>query len=169
MTDDLEIQFDPAELLDFETPVDERPIKPLTWSYEKYVCAQALALSGKTKKAISEETKIPLHVIRRWEQHPEFQDYIKEIVLKSRDELLAANLSLLQKAINAKRDKIEEEGGDYSKLSNRDIASLIETVNELVKEKDSKEDSGWMKQMKELIEQSAKIKTIDITPESGGE
>jgi len=164
MVDDLEAQVDPSELSEYETPVDIQPVKPLAWSYEKYCCAQAIAFGGKTKKAISEETKIPLHVIKKWEQHPEFQEYVKEIVLKKKDELLAANLSLLQKAINAKRDKIEEEGGDYSKLSNRDIASLIETVSELTKEKDSSEQSNWMKQMKELMDASSKIKTIEAKP-----
>jgi len=154
---------DLTELEDFETPVGTRPIKPMAWSIEKYCIAQSLALEGKTRVKISEETGIPLSVIRKWEKHADFQAYMVELVMKKKEQLEALHLQALSKTLRAKMDRAEETD-DWVNFSKKDPTAIMETFHNISGAKEESEQSNYAKMMELLLEKSnkQKQKTIEV-------
>ena len=161
MNDLVKQNNDLSELEEFETPVDNRPVKPIHWSLEKYVCAQSLALEGKSRVKISEETGIPIGTIRKWEKHPDFQQYMQELVLKQKDVLLAMHLQDLAKTLNAKR-QYAEDNDDWRNFSRQDPTKIMETFHNISGAKEESEQSNYAKMMEMLLDKSNKMKTIEV-------
>lgn len=160
MSDDIKLP-DLSELEEFEHENPSVPMAPMKLSYEKCIIAQSLAFSGKSKRQISEETKIPVATIDRWLKNPEFIAYKNSLVMEAVERLKAENLSLLSKVVAARVAKIEDEGGDYSNLSNKDTASLIELMNGLTKDDKPEEETNYHRKLEELLKAS-QAKVIEI-------
>lgn len=147
-------------LAEFETPVSENPIQPLVWSTEKYTVAQMIALHGKSRAAISQETKVPLSTINSWLKHPDFQEYVKATIDKAASTMRQDNIALLTKMIAA-RVAEAELADDYANLSKKDTLSLIKELNDLTGESTSKEESMYAKLFEKVLMKSMEPKKLE--------
>ena len=153
MTDSYEIttaDTDAHELAAYETPVSTLPIPNVTWSIEKHKVAQMLALEGKSIAQISRETGVPVSAINKWNQHGEFRDYKRQIIMEaakeSKDMLLSLNLKILNARVAA-----AEETGDYARLSGKDTLDIMESVRKLTTNDDPKEDSQYSSILEKIL------------------
>lgn len=153
----------------FETLVPNTSSPPMAITWEKVQVANKLAFGGDSIAKVSRETGIPEGTIKRWLKNPEFVEYKNNLVLKAADTLKAENIALISKMINAKAAKIEANEGDYSEASNKDIATLIELRNNLLKDEKREEESSYSKKLEELLIKSSQRNIIEIKPEKGGE
>lgn len=147
-------EVDPSRLEAFERPVPTRPMLPLMWSIEKYEVAQLLALSRMTVVDVSKETNVPLHVIQKWRQHPEFSDYMNKLVLEGATVLKAKRLMILQKILDARLARAEAMG-DFSTLSTKDTLDILAEIRKETEAEDNKEKSTWMQTLDILLERTA--------------
>lgn len=143
-------------LADFETPVPSETIPPLKWSVQKYTVAQMIALHGKSKRAISLETKVPLNTINNWLAHPDFQAYIKQTLEQAAATMKNDSISLLTKIISA-RVAEAEVSGDYASLSKKDTLDIVKELNALTEDDNKKEESTYTKLLEKLIGNSSKV------------
>lgn len=150
---DLPDEVDPAELCSFEQPVPLVPIKPLQWSVEKYEVAQLLALSRMNVAAVSAETGVPIHAIRRWKSHPEFQEYMDQLVLESASTLKALRLQVMRKILDA-RLAFAEDSGNYAALSSKDTLDLLDAMRKETEAQEAQPESNYMKTLEDLLKRT---------------
>lgn len=164
MTDDLtkyEPEYDPSQLEAFETPAESKPLVPMNFSLEKHVVAQKMAFEGKSMKKIAEETGIPIHVITKWNKHPDFIKYKQDLVLERAEAMKAQHLSDLFKTLDAKRTKAEDNE-DWENFSKKDPTAIMETIAEITNSGNNTEQSNYAKLMEALLEKSQRIKVIQV-------
>jgi anion-transporting ArsA/GET3 family ATPase len=153
-----------SQLEAFETPIYERPLKPLTWSIEKYEVAQQLALSRKTITQISEDTMVPLSAINRWRAHPDFRAYMDKLVLDTAETLKARRLQLLSKVLDARVERAEELG-DYASLTSKDTLDVLEAIRKETVDDQPKESSKYLKTLEALLVKTARReREIELNP-----
>lgn len=135
---DLMVLGGAGQLEEFETPAQGfTPVVPVQWSIEKYKVAQELALSGKTKTKIAKELGIPLAVINKWLENPDFVNYVNEVTMEGAKAMKSWKLRLLTKALKAKEDRAELDG--YDTLTNKDT---LDIMGEIRKETDGEKGPG---------------------------
>lgn len=155
---------DVTSLETFESPVPVVPIRPMVWSVEKYEVAQLLATKGMSIDKVSEATKVPVGAIKKWKTHPDFIKYMNDFVLEVEETLRAKRLMLYMKIVDARVEKIEELGGDYSMLSTKDTIEILEAMRKETEKADEKEQTQYMKTLEALISKSPS--TIEIKQRS---
>jgi hypothetical protein len=160
-------EVDPSRLAPFERPVPTRPMQPLAWSIEKYEVAQLLALSRMTVTDVAKATNVPVHIIQKWKQHPEFSEYMNKIVLEGASVLKAKRLMILQKILDARLERAEAMG-DFATLSTKDTLDILSEIRKETEDEDSKEKSTWMQTLDVLLTKTAEkqAQLIELSRES---
>ena len=137
-----------SELSIYETASGNNQVAPVVWSLEKYKVAELLALSSKTKTAISKETNIPVTVINKWLQHPEFKEYVNNIVTTAAKEVHTELMKLKMKVIAARVEEAELNG--YSTLTNKDTLDVMAEVRKDTSG-DKTQDSSYTNLLEKLV------------------
>ena len=141
------------ELASFETPVyGVTKVAPVQWSIEKYNVAQELALSGKTKSKIAKDMKIPLAVINKWLENPEFNEYIREIVMEGAKILKADRLQVLMKTFAARKERAELDG--YDTFSSKDGLDIVAEIRKETGDDKGSGQSNYTNLLESLLKHS---------------
>ena len=155
--------LDPSELAAYEREVPTAPIKPLTWSIEKYEVAQLLALSRMTHAQIAEHTLVPISAITRWKQHPDFRKYMEDVVLESAETLKARSLMLLSKVLDA-RVEAAEQGGSYTNLTSKDTIDILAEMRKQTEGDKDEEKSKYVQIVEALLKKTTANKLSHSSP-----
>lgn len=141
---------DVYQMADFETPVPTEVVPAMVWSVQKYKVAQMIALQGKTRKQISEETKVPLWTIDKWANHVDFKAYVKSLIEQAAATMKQENISLLSKVIAARVEQAEKTG-DYASLSRKDTLEIIKELNTMTEDETKREESQYSRLLEKLV------------------
>lgn len=154
MSSDLPVEVCGAhELASFETPVPSLvQVTPVHWSIEKYKVAEELALSGKTKKTIAKDLKIPLAVINRWLESKEFSEYVNSIVMEYAKASKAERLKLLMKTLKAREEQAELDG--YDTFSKKDSLDIVAEIRKETGEDKGSGQSNYTSLLENLLKHS---------------
>lgn len=139
-----------------------KPMRPILWSVEKYEVAQLCATTRFSDKQVSEETLIPLGTIQAWKRHPEFQEYMTNLLLESADIMKAKSLMVMTKALDARIHRAEE-ADDYGSITGRDTLAIIDQIAKETKDDVGQEESHFMQTITTLLKKS-EGKALDIKP-----
>jgi hypothetical protein len=119
------------------TLIEYTPEKPLTVT-ERYICE--LYSLGHSPKRIASELGMPVSAIRRTLAKPHIASFVKELVNAQYAVMKEGRLRILNKIIEDKLEKLEEEfGDDLSGATKKDIVDLLVIVDNLQKEKEKAE------------------------------
>lgn len=140
------------ELASFETEYEAKPAMPVRWSIEKYNVAHELALSGKSKRQVAKELKIPLTAINKWLESGEFRDYIDSIVVEAAKANKNRRLQLLMKTLAAREAQAEEEG--YADFSRKDSLEIIAEIRKETGEDKGANQSNYTNLLESLLKHS---------------
>jgi hypothetical protein len=127
------------ELVDMSqlTMPDIIPKKPMTVS-ERYV-AELYSL-GESPKAIASKTGLPHTTVKTIINKPHIKEFVTELVNAQYNVMKEGRLRLLNKIIDDKLEKLEEEyGGDLSNATKKDLVDLLVIMDGMLKEKEKAE------------------------------
>lgn len=157
---------DACELNDFETAYTPVVATQMLWSVEKFKVAELMAFSGKTKKKIAQELGLPLGVLNKWAENPQFME---EVYRMSQDAFKLNKQSrqlYLAKVLAARIEQAEIEG--YADSSRKDT---VEIVAELRKEEnpESSSQTNYTNLLENLLKHSvASVHKVVEIGESNG-
>jgi len=135
------VQFE-DESEDFEEVVhhpivEVAPATPMT-ALETNICE--LYSIGKSTKGIAEELGISPTTVRNTLGKPHIKDFVSELVNAQYASSLEGRLRIVNKIIDAKLEKIEEEyDGDFSKATKKDVVDMLMIADGMLKERQKKE------------------------------
>ncbi len=109
----------------------------LITSLERNVCE--LYAEGKSLVAISNELGIPENTVSKILKKPECKNLVEEIVMELNAASKIGRVRILNKVIEDKIKKIEENGGDFSTATKKDLVDLIAIMDNILKEKEKAE------------------------------
>lgn len=139
------------ELTGFETAYVPKQTPPILWSPEKYRAAHLLALSGKNRKETAKEMGIPVGIIVKWDQSPEFQDYKRSLVEEYVQCLKNDNIATMLKIIAARKEQAEMEG--YADLSKKDTVDIMAEIRKATGDEKTS-DNSYMRLLEKLVTHS---------------
>jgi len=117
--------------------VEVKPATPMTTT-ETQICE--LYSSGHSTKSIAETLGIGAYTVRNVLSKPHIKDFVNELINAQYASTLEGRLRILNKVVDAKLEKIEEEyDGDFSKATKKDIVDLLVIGDNMLKERQKKE------------------------------
>jgi hypothetical protein len=95
---------------------------------------------GHSTKSIAESLGIGPNTVRSTLAKPHIKEFVNELINAQYVTTLEGRLRILNKIVDAKLEKIEEEyDGDFSKATKKDIVDLLVIGDNMLKERQKKE------------------------------
>lgn len=139
-TKDLEVILEDSEVE--HIPVVHNPVVEVVPSKPMTVLESDIAeyySMGDSSTLIASKLGITASTVRNTLAKPHIRDFVSELVSASYLAKKEGRLRIINKIIDAKIEKIEEAGGDFSTATKKDVVDLLQISDVMLKEQEKKD------------------------------